>query len=137
MRLITIFGRTPDFQRKADHLPKSLSDVTYIYPILRKKVSETPIHKGRKILFKLLQEVVIFRITQRILDLHTFKMATNPSKIDNFFKNDVAKKGNEELDLVFDESIGELRVIPKKEVKSTDRKVHLKMNKFFYLWGTK
>lgn len=41
-------------------------------------------------------------------------MATNPSKIENFFKNDVAKKGNEELDLVFDESIGELRVIPKK-----------------------
>ena len=46
--------------------------------------------------------------------MYTFKMATNPSKIENFFKNDVAKKGNEELDLVFDESIGELRVIPKK-----------------------
>lgn len=64
-------------------------------------------------------------------------MVINFSKIENFFKNDVVKKGNEEFDLVFDESIGELRVILKKEVKSIDRKVYFKMNKFFYLWGIK
>lgn len=69
--------------------------------------------------------------------MYAVRMATDPSKIKKFFKNEVAKKGNSKDELVFDESTGELTVKAKRNVKNTDRKVHLKMNKFFCSWSSK
>lgn len=80
---------------------------------------------------------MIFRHTLRKSDLHAVRMATNSSEINNFFQNEVAKKGNEKVELLFDKSTGELSVKAKEEVKNTDRMVHLKMNKFFYSWSIK